>query len=107
MPSKKDVKALVNEVASHLQLSPSRSDLPPEWEQDLKQILQGLASVAWGIGSLRTHAGDAHGRGRKPLKVDARIARFAIHAASTLCVFLLDTWQQRSAATVRGEQAGA
>lgn len=95
MPSKKDVKALVSEVASHLQLSPSRTDLPAEWEHDLKQILQGLASVAWGIGSLRTHAGDAHGRGRKPLKVDARIARFAIHAASTLSVFLLDTWQQR------------
>ena len=107
MPSKKDVKALVNEVASHLQLSPSRSDLPPEWEHDLKQILGGLATVAWGIGSLRTHAGDAHGRGRKPLKVDARIARFAIHAASTLSVFLLDTWQQRAPAKNGARQGGA
>lgn len=106
MPSKKDVKALVNEVASHLQLSPSRTDLPAEWEHDLKQILGGLASVAWGIGSLRTHAGDAHGRGRKPLKVDARIARFAIHAASTLSVFLLDTWQQRPPAKSGARQSG-
>ncbi len=98
LPNKKDVKALVNEVAGHLHLSPARTDLPPEWEQDLKQILGGLATIAWGIGSLRTHAGDAHGRGRAPVKVDARIARLAIHTASTLSVFLLDTWQQRSPA---------
>ncbi|MFY9343122.1 MAG: abortive infection family protein [Planctomycetota bacterium] len=106
LPNKKDIKALVQDVASHLRLSPARTDLPAEWEADIKQILTGLVSVAGGIGALRTHAGDAHGRGRKPVAVDSRIARFAIHAASTLSVFLLDTWQQRSPAPPTASAVG-
>ncbi len=93
-PTRKDVRGLVGEVAEHLSLSPGRDDLPKEWEQDIRTILSGLFNVISGIGSLRTHAGDAHGKGKKLVPVDARIARLAIHAASTVSLFYIDTWQR-------------
>ncbi len=64
-PSKKDIKGLVSEVGKHLNLSPARDDLPEELVKDIKQILSGLISVTSGIGALRTHGGDAHGRWSK------------------------------------------
>jgi hypothetical protein len=45
--------------------------------------------------SLRTHAGDAHGRERGHSRVDERIARLAIHSASTVSLFLIETWQKK------------
>jgi hypothetical protein len=97
-PATKDVKGLLTEVAKHLNLSPGRDDLPKEWEQDIRQILSGLFTVVGGIGALRTHAGDAHGKGKTRVPVDPRIARLAIHAASTVSLFYIETWQ-RTAAT--------
>lgn len=93
-PSKQDIRGLVTEVSKHLNLSPGRDDLPPEWAADIKQILGGLASVTGGIGALRTHAGDAHGRGKRKVPVDARVARLAIHAASTVSLFFIETWNR-------------
>jgi len=93
-PTNKDIKGLVTEVAKHLKLSPGRDDLPKEWEQDIRQVLSGLFSVVGGIGALRTHAGDAHGKGKKAVAVDPRIARLAIHAASTVSLFYIETWQK-------------
>jgi hypothetical protein len=92
-PAKQDVQGLVKEVSRHLNLSPDRPDIGA----DVKQILGGLASVAGGIGALRTHAGDAHGRGRGTATVDARIARLAVHAACTTSLFFIETWQRMSA----------
>lgn len=93
-PTNKDIKGLVGEVAKHLNLSPGRNDLPKDWEHDIRTILSGLFSVIAGIGSLRTHAGDAHGKGKNPMPADTRIARLAIHAASTVSLFYIETWQR-------------
>ena len=95
LPAKKDISHLVAQVQQHLALSPSREDFPEDIEPDIKQILGGLRSVANGIGALRTHAGDAHGRDKDMPRLDSRIARLAIHAASTLSLFLIETWQKR------------
>lgn len=76
-------------------MSPDR-----EVPHDIKQILGGLANVAGGIGALRTRAGDAHGRGRGTPRVDARVARLAVHSASTLALFLIETWQNRGERSV-------
>lgn len=91
LPSKQDVGHLTNALAKELNLSPARQDIVP----DIKQILGGLQSVAAGIGALRTHSGDAHGRGKSNSRIDSRIARLAIHAASTLALFYIETWQRR------------
>jgi hypothetical protein len=93
-PAKQDIRGLVTEISKHLNLSPGREDLPSEWAADVKQVLGGLASVTGGIGALRTHAGDAHGRGKRSTPVDARIARLAIHAASTVSLFFIETWNR-------------
>ena len=90
-PAKQDIGGLARAIEDHLQLSPGRNDI----EQDIKQILGGLANVARGIGSLRTHCGDAHGKGKKVRRLDSRIARLAIHAASTSSLFYIETWQRQ------------
>jgi hypothetical protein len=93
LPAKKDVQGLFNAVKQPLALNPDRADLDPQIAADVRMTLGGLATVIQGIGSLRTHAGDAHGRERGYARIDARIARLSIHAASTVALFLIETWQ--------------
>ena len=93
-PNRQDIKGLVSEVGKHLNLSPARTDLPTDLAADIKQVLSGLISVTSGIGALRTHGGDAHGHGRRKAPVDTRIARLAIHAASTVSLFFIETWNR-------------
>jgi len=95
LPAKKDVQGLFNAVKGPLGLSPDRSDLDPLIAGDVRTTLGGLATVIQGVGALRTHAGDAHGRERGYTRVDARIGRLAIHAASTVALFLIETWQRK------------
>ena len=95
LPAKKDVQGLYNAVKQPLGLSPDRSDIDPLIANDVRQILSGLATVIGGVGALRTHGGDAHGREKGYARIDARIARLSIHAASTAALFLLETWQRK------------
>lgn len=95
LPAKKDVQGLYNAVKQPLGLSPDRSDLDPIIANDVRQVLSGLATVIGGVGALRTHGGDAHGREKGYERVDARIARLSIHAASTAALFLIETWQRK------------
>lgn len=91
-PKKQDIQGLVKALSDKLNLSPARTDI----EQDIKQILGGLLTVTNGIGALRTHEG-AHGKGKKVVPIDSRIARLAIHAASTIALFYIETWQKKAA----------
>lgn len=95
LPVKRDIDGLVKAVQEPLGLSPGRADLPDEIAADIRQVLGGLTSTAKGIGALRTHAGDAHGRERGFKRIDGRIARLAIHSASTLALFLIETWEKK------------
>ena len=95
LPPKKDIDGLVRAVQGPLGLSPGRTDLPTEIAADVRQVLGGLTSVAKGIGALRTHGGDAHGRERGFRRIDARIARMAINAAGSLTLFFIETWEQQ------------
>ncbi len=89
------VESVCKSVQEQLGLSPARKDLPNEISVDVKMVLQGLASMVQGIGALRTHGGDAHGREKGFKRIDARIARLAIHSASCAAVFIIETWQQK------------
>jgi hypothetical protein len=95
LPAKKDVQGLFNAVKGPLGLSPDRNDIDPLIAGDVRTTLGGLATVIQGVGALRTHAGDAHGRERGYARVDARIGRLSIHAASTVALFLIETWQRK------------
>jgi hypothetical protein len=95
LPDKKDIKALFNAVRKPLGLSSDKPDLDPLIADDVRKILSGLATAIEGIGALRTHGGDAHGRERGYTRIDQRIASLAIHAASTVALFLIQTWQRK------------
>ena len=95
LPARRDIDGLVRAVQELLGLSPVRSDLPAEIAADVRQVLSGLTTTAKGIGALRAHAGDAYGRERGSRRIDGRIARLAIHGASTLALFLIETWELR------------
>jgi Abortive infection C-terminus len=69
MPAEQTVKSLWKVVRKDLKLDPAMVD-----DEDLKIILGGLAATVEGIGSLRTHKGSAHGRGKKAYKIESRHA---------------------------------
>lgn len=96
LPAKQVLGALWSETAKHLNLQPGQLA-----DDDLKRILQGLSSIADGVAAIRTHEGSAHGRsgheppGTKRYKLAPRHSRLAVHAAHTMAMFILETWQER------------
>lgn len=90
LPANQTIKPLWSVVSKDLKLSPDSVD-----DDDLKRILSGLTSIIDGIGAYRTHAGSAHGHSHRKYKVAPRHARLAVHAAHTLCLFVMETWQVR------------
>lgn len=93
-PKEQSIKPLWKAVQVHIGFDPALIE-----DDDLKRILSGLASIVDGVGSFRTHAGSAHGRGRRHYKPAPRHARLVLHAAHSLVVFALETWDVRRAST--------
>jgi hypothetical protein len=90
LPTKATIKDLWRVTSQDLGLDPRVVQ-----DDDLRRILSGLTSIVDGIGSLRTHAGSAHGRGKDTYQLDGRHARLAIHAAHTLATFIIETWDAK------------
>lgn len=90
MPPKLSISPLWKVVQTDLGLDPAQQS-----DEDIKRILSGLTSVVHGLGSFRTHAGAAHGRGARPYRARPRHARLVLHAAHTLVHFALETWMER------------
>jgi hypothetical protein len=90
-PTKETIKDLWKVVASDLGFDPASIE-----DDDLRRVLSGLSSIIDGLGSIRTHAGSAHGRGKARYKVKPRHARLVIHAAHTISTFLIETWQSKN-----------
>jgi len=91
MPSDQTLKPLWKVVRKNLNFDPALVE-----DEDLKTILSGLAAIVEGTGSLRTHKGSAHGRGKTVYKLEPRHARLAAHAAFTFSSFLLEAWRKRT-----------
>jgi hypothetical protein len=91
IPAEQTLKPLWKVVRRDLKLDPSMVE-----DEDLKTILGGLATAVEGIGSLRTHKGSAHGRGKKAYKIEPRHARLAAHAAFTVASFILEAWSKNT-----------
>lgn len=90
IPKEQSIKPLWKAVQGHIGFDPAKIE-----DDDLKRILTGLASIVDGIGSFRTHAGSAHGRGRKSYRAAPRHARLLLHAAHSLVAFSIETWDVR------------
>jgi hypothetical protein len=92
MPAEQSIRPLWRVIRADLKLDPAATQ-----DDDLKTILSGLAAIVEGTGSLRTHKGSAHGRGKTSYKLKPRHARLAAHAAFTLASYVLEAWQGRGA----------
>jgi len=90
MPAKQDLQPVWSLVRKDLGFDPSQVA-----DRDLKEILSGLIATVNGVGALRTHASSAHGPGAKSYRVEPRHARLAIHAAHTVVLFILESWDKR------------
>jgi Abortive infection C-terminus len=94
MPAKQDLGSLWAIIRKRFNLNAAAVE-----DQDLQKVITGLGSIADGVGSLRTHASTAHGKGRKPYRIEPRHARLAVNSAHTLALFILETWTKHSSAS--------
>ena len=86
-PKDQSIQPLVFAILRELALAPDQYS-----EAEIKRILGGLVNIPAGIGVLRTKYGDAHGRGTQFAQLLPRHARLAVNAASTIGLFLLETY---------------
>lgn len=92
MPSQQTIKPLWTIIQKELGLNPKGHT-----DADIQRILSGMSSIIDGIGALRTHAGSAHGGGKLRYRVKPRHARLLISSAHAMALFLIETWEDRSA----------
>jgi hypothetical protein len=96
LPGRQVLGSLWTETAARLGLAAKEVA-----DGDLRQILSGLSSIAVGVAALRTHKGSAHGHtdaATRNYRLEPRHARLAAHAAHTLAMFVLETWEARKSA---------
>jgi hypothetical protein len=91
-----DLPKLYRLVSEKLALAPSQHT-----EEVFKRVLGGCSSVVEGLGSLRNKIGDAHGQGKRPVRVAPRHAHLAVNLAGTMAMFLIETWTAR----IRGRRS--
>lgn len=89
-----DLPKLYHLVSLQLGIAPSQHT-----ENIFKQILGGCNAVVTGLGALRNKAGDAHGQGRKAVRVQTRHAALAVNLAGAMSSFLVETHSARQASS--------
>lgn len=95
LPKDQSIKGLYKEIRGPLGLSIDGDTFAPEIADDVRTILAALSNVVKGIGALRTHGGDAHGREKGRTRVDARIARLAVNTSSGIAIFIIESWMRK------------
>lgn len=96
-PKDPSLGQLYGQAADHLGLKAAAVPGDTEASKAAKQVLQSLASMADGMGRLRTRIGRGHG-GPDVSPAEQRHAQLARNAALTLVTFVLATWEEREAA---------
>jgi Abortive infection C-terminus len=86
---------LVKETSKLLQLAPN--DVRPEARaaESIRRVLGNLGSIVAGIAELRNSYGTGHGKALGRGGLGPRHARLAVGAASTLAIFLFETYEYR------------
>lgn len=91
-----ELPQLVKETCKHLKLTPN--DIPNEAKaaESIKRILSNFATIAQGIAELRNIYGTGHGKSGNKGGPNSRHAKLAAGAATTMVVFLFETFKHRS-----------
>jgi len=92
---KDDVPTLLKKTQKVLKLAPDNIDNSKRGADTIKKILNNLGSIAVGIAELRNFYGSGHGKGHTIQGITSRHARLAVSSATTLCTFLLETYEHR------------
>jgi hypothetical protein len=87
--NKVEIHELYKLVATELRLSPSQHT-----EEVFRQILGGCSAIVTGLGTLRNRLGDAHGKGKRPVRPAPRHAELAVNLSGSVALFLVTTWQE-------------
>lgn len=90
-----DLPQLVKETTKALALTPDHIPDEAKAAKIIKILLSNLATVTQGIAELRNHYGTGHGQIAGNQGLSSRHAKLAVGAASTLAVFLLETYEAR------------
>lgn len=94
VPKNASLGQLYGIVADELGLKAAAVEGDSDASKAARKVLQGLASIADGMGELRTRVGRGHGRiSTSPAR--QRHAELGTSAAATLALFILDTWHER------------
>ena len=88
--NKIELHELYKLTAGELSLSPSQHT-----EDVFKQILGGCSAIVNGLGTLRNRLGDAHGKGKAPVRPASRHAELAVNLSGALSLFLISTFNER------------
>lgn len=83
-----DLPKLYRTASERLNLAPSQHT-----EEVFKRVLGGCTSVIEGLGSIRNKVGDAHGQGRRQVRVSSRHAHLAVNLAGSMAMFLIETYE--------------
>ena len=86
-----DLPKLYRITSEALNLAPSQHT-----EKVFKQLLGGCVTVVESVGAIRNRIGDAHGRGRRPVKIAARHAHLAVNLSGAMALYLVETAAARS-----------
>jgi len=85
--NKIELPELYKKTAKELNLSPSQHT-----EEIFKQILGGCSGIINGLGALRNRLGDAHGKGKMPVKPSPRHAELAVNLSGSMALYLIETY---------------
>jgi hypothetical protein len=90
-----DLPSLVKQAAKALALTPD--DIPEQARaaETIRRLLSNLGSITTAVAELRNLYGTGHGKDARAKGLQARHARLAVGAASTLALFLIETHEAR------------
>ena len=91
-----DLGELVKATCRALKLVPDGVPNEAKGAEAIKKTLRSLGATVAGLGEMRNFYGSGHGQGGRAKGLTPRHARLAVGAASTLAVFLFDTYSDRS-----------
>lgn len=91
-----DFPKLVRGTMKELKLVPDHVSATTKGADAIHKLLMNLASVANGMAEVRNLYGTGHGKSATTRGLQPRHARLAIGAASTLAVFLFETYQAQA-----------
>lgn len=95
VPKRANLSSLVKLTSTELRLTPADIPERARASETIKRLLSNLATITQGVAELRNSYGTGHGKVATAKGLNARHAKLAVGAASTLAVFLTETHQER------------